>query len=444
MSGLCTDLYEIRMAASYLERNMTAPATFSLFSRKLPPDRGFLVSAGLADCLDFLEHFHFDADECAYLEEVVGLPESALARLADLRFTGDVWAVPEGRVVFGGEPFLEVTAPFPEAQLVETALLNFVTYQSSVAAKAARFRIAAPRADLVDFAARRTHGLEAAMAVARASSVVGFAGTSYVAGARRFGLRALGTMAHSYVEAFEEERAAFRAFAEDFPESMVFLVDTYDTLAGVRAAIDVARETEPPRHIGIRLDSGDLGALALESRRLLDEAGLTDALIMASGGLDEHRLGMLTAARAPIDVYGIGTRMGVSFDAPSLDSAYKLVEYDSKPMMKLSSGKLTAPGAKQIHRGPEGDLLSLRDEKTPAGREPLLQPVMRAGARLNPPEPVAAARGRFEQDLRWLPEQARRLHEPVPVEVDHSSALRELTESRRRALSAGSGVPGRA
>ncbi|MEV0702814.1 nicotinate phosphoribosyltransferase [Saccharopolyspora sp. NPDC050389] len=239
MSGLCTDLYEIRMAASYLRRGMTGPATFSLFARKLPRDRGFLVSAGLADCLDFLQHLHFDNDELTYLADVVGLREDDLAALDEMRFTGEVWAVPEGRVVFADEPFLEVTAPIAQAQLAETALLNFVTYQSSVAAKAARCRIAAPQADLIDFAARRTHGLEAARAVARASAIVGFAGTSYVAAAREFGLPAAGTMAHSYVEAFQDERAAFGAFAEDFPLTVLQIL-----------AIDLGTETLPALALG--------------------------------------------------------------------------------------------------------------------------------------------------------------------------------------------------
>ncbi|SEF82355.1 nicotinate phosphoribosyltransferase [Saccharopolyspora kobensis] len=433
MSGLRTDLYEIRMAASYSRRGMTAPATFSLFTRKLPRERGFLVAAGLADCLEFLQELHFDADELRYLADVVGLGADDLAALGELRFTGEVRAVPEGRVVFADEPLLEVTAPIAQAQLVETALLNFVTFQTSVATKAARCRIAAPHADLIDFAARRTHGLEAARAVARASAIAGFTGTSYVAAAREFDLPSSGTMAHSYVEAFPDERSAFTAFAEDFPGITVFLVDTYDTAQGVRTAIDVAGgRTEGL--VGIRLDSGDLAELARWSRRLLDEAGFSTARIMASGGLDEHQLADL--AGTPIDAFGIGTRMGVSADAPSLDSAYKLVEYDHHPVMKLSPGKLTAPGAKQVHRGAPGepDLLALRDDIAPPGREPLLEVVMRDGARLNDPEPVAVARRRFEGELRWLPDAARRLTDPSPVEVSWSPELQRLTDELRRSL----------
>ncbi|MGW1679640.1 nicotinate phosphoribosyltransferase [Saccharopolyspora sp. NPDC002376] len=440
MAGLCTDLYEIRMAVSYLRRGMCGPATFSLFVRKLPRERGFLVAAGLADCLDFLQDLHFGDAELAYLGEVVGLRQADLAALGRLRFTGEVWAVPEGRVVFAGEPLLEVTAPLPEAQLVETAMLSFATFQTAVASKAARCHLAVPQADLIDFAARRTHGLEAARAVARASAIAGFAGTSYVAAAREFGLLATGTMAHSYVEAFPDERSAFRAFAADFPDIAVFLVDTYDTARGVRTAIEVARELPARSEVGIRLDSGDLGALAVEARRMFDDAGMTRARIMASGGLDEHALADLAAA--PIDIFGVGTRMGVSADAPSLDSAFKLVEYEGSPVMKLSAGKRTAPAAKQVYRGEPGqpDLLALRAEVPPAGREPLLRPVMRGGEPVGELDPVAVARGRFEHDLRWLPGAARSLTDPAPVEVRWSPALARLTEEVQDSLKAKYGL----
>lgn len=441
MRGLRTDLYEIRMAASYQRRGMTDAATFSLFPRKLPRDRGFLVAAGLADCLTFLENFQFDAEDLGYLEDVVGLPGDDLDWLAGVRFTGDVRAVPEGEVVAAGEPILEVTAPLPQAQLVETAVLNFVTFQTTVATKAARCRIAAREAGLVDFAARRTHGLEAARAVARASGVVGFNGTSYVAAAREFGLTPIGTIAHSYVEAFRDERSAFESFAEDFPGTAVFLVDTYDTPSGVRTAIEVARRVRPST-VGVRLDSGDLRSLALESRRLLDEAGYPDARIMASGGLDEYAIDELTAAGSPIDLYGVGTHMGVSTDAPSLDSAYKLVAYDDRPVMKLSPGKITAPAAKQTYRGASGqpDVLALRDEPAPPGRTPLLRPVMRAGQRLERPESLSSIRARFTDALGWLPDSARRLRAPEPIEMIWSDALRDLTESLRHRLADTMGI----
>ncbi|WP_406044954.1 nicotinate phosphoribosyltransferase [Micromonospora sp. NBC_00898] len=434
MTGLRTDLYELRMAASYLRRDMIAPATFSLFVRRLPPRRGFLVAAGLAEALAFLEGFGFDDDELGYLRDVVGLDQPTLAALAGLRFTGDVRAVPEGRVVFADEPLVEVTAPIAEAQLVETGVLNLLTFHTTVASKAARCRLAAGDAELVDFAFRRTHGIEAGAGVARASAIAGFAATSDVEAAWRYGLRPSGTMAHSYVEAFPDERAAFRAFAADFPTNPVFLVDTYDTPAGVRAAVDVVTELGLTGPLGVRLDSGDLAALARQTRAILDDAGLTRATIVASGSLDEDVIAALVAQGAPIDAYGVGTRMGVSFDAPSLDSAYKLVAFGDRPVLKLSPGKATLPGPKQVFRDPagaSGDVVGLRDEPPPAGREPLLVPVMRGGRRLDTADPAAevgAARRRFDADLAWLPDAARRLADPTPLAATVSPGLAELRD----------------
>ncbi len=435
--GLVTDLYELNMAASYLRRQMTGPATFSLFVRDLPPDRGFLVAAGLEDSLSFLQGFSFDEGELAWLAGTLDFDRATVEALRRLRFTGEMWAVPEGRVVFAGEPLLEVTAPLAEAQLVETALLNQVTFHTAVASKAARCRLAAGGAELVDFAFRRTQGLDAAMAVARCSALVGFAATSNTEAARRFGLRASGTMAHSYVEAFADELAAFRAFAEDFPGPTTFLVDTYDTLGGVRAAIKVIGELGLSGPLGVRLDSGDLGALAVETRRLLDAAGLPHVRIVASGGLDEYAIAELVDRGAPIDAYGVGTKMGVSADAPFLDTAYKLVAYSGRPVMKLSQGKAYPPAAKQVFRGPAGgDLLGLRDEPAPPGRAPLLEPVMLEGRRVAPPPDLAAARSRFEADLARLPERSRALRRPEPPPVQLSERLEALRDRVQADLSA--------
>ncbi len=434
--GLYTDLYELNMAASYLRRGMSGPATFSLFVRKLPATRGFLVAAGLEECLAFLERFGFAADELAYLHDELGFDDAAVAAFGRLRFTGDVWAVPEGRAVFAHEPLLEVTAPIAEAQLVETVLLNIVTFQTALASKAARCRVAAGGRDLVDFAFRRTQGVDAAMAVARTSAMVGFGATSNVAAARRYGLRAAGTMAHSFIEAFPDERAAFRAFAEDLPGRTTFLVDTYDTIGGVLAAVSVIKELGLRDRLAIRLDSGDLAALAAEARRMLDAAGLPNVRIFASGGLDEYVIADLVGRGAPIDAFGVGTKMGTSADAPYLDSAYKLVAYGQRPVQKLSTGKATAPGAKQVFRSSpdDGDLLALRDEPAPAGAEPLLVPVMVGGRRTAAPGDLAAARARFEADLAWLPDQARQLTEPVPVPVRSSERLQLLAEQVRADL----------
>ena len=430
--ALLTDLYELNMAAGYLRRGMVGPATFSLFIRRLPPSRGFLVAAGLEDCLTFLEGFRFESDELEYARSVLGFGEEAIQAFAALRFTGDVWAVPEGTIVFANEPLVEVTAPIAEAQVVETYLLNQITFHTTIASKAARCRIAAEGRDLVDFSFRRTQGIEAAMGVARTSAMVGFAATSNVEAARRFGLEVAGTMAHSFIEAFPTEAEAFRAFAEDFPRRTTFLVDTYDTLDGVRTTIETIRSMGLSDHLGIRLDSGDLGALAREARSLLDDAGLPMVRIFASGGLDELDIDGLVRGGAPIDAFGVGTRMGVSSDAPYLDSVYKLVAYGDRPVMKLSPEKATAPGAKQVFRAERlRDVIGLRSEPAPPGARPVLAPVMSGGRRLSPPEPLEAARGRFEADLAALPEAARDLRVPDAPTVEFTPALQTLVERVR-------------
>jgi len=428
-SALETDLYELNMAASYLRRNMVDPATFSLFVRQLPESRGFIVAAGLEDCLSYLESFRFGDEDLDWLRGA-GFPEETIEQFAALRFTGDVEAVPEGRVVFANEPIVEVTAPIAEAQLVETYLLNQVTYQSALATKATRCRLAAGDIELVDFALRRTHGMEAGMAAARVSAIAGFVATSNVEAARRFGLAAAGTMAHSYVEAFPTEDQAFSAFAEDCPDRTTFLVDTYDTLGGVDAAIEVIHRLGLTEGLGVRLDSGDLAELARLTRRRLDEARLPGVRIFVSGGLDEYDLERFREAGAPIDAAGVGTRMGVSADAPSLDSAYKLVSFGGRPVCKLSEGKATLPGAKQVWRRIPiaADVLATRDEPGPPGAERLLVPLMRSGRRLGPADTIEAARGRLARDLDALAPTTRDLHQPTSPEVVMSERLARLTE----------------
>jgi nicotinate phosphoribosyltransferase len=345
----------------------------------------------------------------------------------------------EGRIAFAGEPLLEVTAPLPEAQLIETFLLNRVTYETTIASKAVRCVIAAAGRDTVDFSFRRTHGIEAGIDVARLSAMVGFAATSNVEAARRFGLVAAGTMAHSYIEAFRSEAEAFRAFAEDFPGRVTFLVDTYDTIAGVRTAIAVIQQLRLEGRLGVRLDSGDLAALSLKARRLLDRAGLRHVRVFASGSLDELMIDELVRGGAPIDAFGVGTKMGVSADYPYLDTAYKLVRYEDRPVMKLSRDKVSAPGRKQVFRrsSPFGDVIGLHDEPVPAGREPLLEPLMTNGKRKASRPPLSQSRALFHGDLAALPEGPRNLRSPKSLQVRPTVALRRLTAETRRRLAAG-------
>ena len=423
--ALLTDLYELNMAASYLRRGMDAEATFSLYVRSLPPERGFLVAVGQEASLQYLLDLSFEDRDLAYLS-TIGFDDVSLALLRDLRFGGDVWAVPEGRIVFANEPILEVTAPIAVAQLAETFLLNAITLGTTIASKAVRYRLAAGDRELVDFAMRRTHGIDASIAVARASAIAGFVATSNVEAAREIGLTPAGTMAHAYIESFPSERAAFEAFAEDFPGRTTFLVDTYDTLGGVRSAIDVIRDRGLHDDLGIRLDSGDLGTLAGGARALLDEAGLPQVRIVASGGLDEREVAALISAGAPIDVFGIGTQMGVSYDAPCLESVYKLVRYDGRGVVKLSVGKETLPGEKQVFRSPEGDVLGLRDEALDG--DPLLELVIRSGERVRKRSTVSGARRRLEEDLTTVPTTARRLDAPQPHVAALSAGLSAATE----------------
>ncbi|WP_078894462.1 nicotinate phosphoribosyltransferase [Streptomyces sp. CT34] len=430
-----TDLYEVTMALSYLRERMEQPATFSCFVRELPPDRGFLIAAGVESVLDFLTRFRVGPEDVEVFAEALRRPVRELAPLLGLRFGGEVRAVPEGRVVLAGEPLLEITAPLPQAQLVETFVLNQISHQTAIATKCARCVLAARGRAVVDFALRRTHGVEAGFQAARLSAMAGFAGTSNVAAAHAERLPAVGTMAHSYVEAFEDEETAFTAFARTHPGPVTFLVDTYDTVSGVAAAARVLHAMDRADGAAIRLDSGDLGALAVRARAMLDRAELPQVRIVASGGLDEFAVHDLVSAGAPIDVYAVGTRVGVSADAPFVDSAYKLVAYDGRPVMKLSSSKVTAPGRKQVFRG-RGcrDVIGLTDELPPAGTVPLLETLMRDGVRCAPRTPLTDARRRLAADVAELPAAARAIRSPVPVAASVSAPLAALAEDVRRRI----------
>ncbi len=447
-SALLTDLYELTMAAAYGAEGLAdKPATFSLFVRQLPPARGYLVACGLDDVLGYLEALRFDEDDLAYLDRLGMFGPEVLDRLARLRFTGSVRAMAEGTIAFAGEPLVEVTAPMAEAQLVETFLLNQVTTATTLASKAARYRHAARGRPVVDFAFRRAQGLDAAMKLVRAVAICGLAGTSNVAGARRYGVAVSGTMAHSFVQAHEEEAAAFHAFADLLGPQTVLLVDTYDTHQGVENAIDVARSMRA-RGVelrGVRLDSGDLAALSAHARSRLDEEGFPDVRILASGGLDEHVIEALVGRdRAPIDGFGVGSDMAVSADAPVLDTVYKLVAFDGRPVRKLSPGKETWPGVKQVWRPPDwsGDVLGLADEPSPVRHgEPLLVEVMRDGARTGPGRAgLADAHARFEEQWVALPERVKRLRDPAATGVTPSPELERMTRDLDARLQGGGGA----
>lgn len=430
-----TDLYEVTMAMSYLREGMTAPATFSLLVRTMPAARGFLVSAGLEPALDLLARYRLGPAQAEAFAAALHRPRRDLEPLVGLEFAGEVRAVPEGRVVLAGEPLVEVTAELPQAQLVETHLLNQVSHQTAVASKAARCVLAAAGRPVVDFSLRRTHGIEAGCQAARVGALVGFAGTSNVAAATRYGLPAVGTMAHSYIEAFPDEERAFRAFARTHPGPVTLLVDTYDTAAGVATAARVLRDLDRGPGCAVRLDSGDLAAEAVRARRILDDAGLPEVRVLASGGLDEFAVDDLVRRGAPVDAFAVGTRVGVSDDAPYLDSAYKLVGYDGRPVMKLSSAKVTAPAAKQVYRLPGfDDVIALREEPAPPGGRPLLETVMRDGRRTGPPATPGLALERFRADLAELPEAARAIRDPVAPRARVSERLAALTASVRHRI----------
>ncbi|MFJ9588450.1 nicotinate phosphoribosyltransferase [Streptomyces acidicola] len=431
-----TDLYEVTMAMSYLREGTTGPATFSLFVRELPPDRGFLVAAGLESALDYLSGLRVAPEDVDAFASALHRPPSDLEPLLGLEFTGRVRAVPEGRIVLAGEPLLEVTAPLPQAQLVETYVLNQLNHQTTIASKAARCVLAAAGRPVVDFSLRRTHGPQAGFQAARLGVMAGFTGTSNVAAATALDVPAVGTMAHSYVEAFPTEEEAFRAFARCHPGPVTLLVDTYDTESGVHAAARVLRDlADRGPGSAVRLDSGDLGAVAVRARAVLDAEGLPDVRIIASGGLDEHGMDELVRSGAPVDVYAVGTRFGVSADAPYLDSAYKMVEYDGRPVMKLSSAKASAPGAKQVFRRPGCvDVIGLADEPAPGDGRPLLETVMRSGQRTGTSPTLDECRDRFAADLAELPPAARRIRAPVAPRATPSARLSALADRVRRGI----------
>ena len=429
--GLATDLYQLTMAAAYFENGMgQETATFELFARKLPPNRGYLLVAGLEQAVEYLRELRFDAESLDYLR---GLPvfgavsDRFFEYLAGFRFTGDLNALPEGTIAFPDEPLVQIRAPLIEAQMVETFLLTVLNHQTLIASKASRVVDAAAGKGVMEFGARRAHGFDAALFGARAAVIAGCVGTSNVLAGQRFGLDVYGTAAHSFTMAFPAETQAFAAFQRTFPKHAVLLIDTYDTLRGARRATRLGHGIK-----GVRLDSGDLSALSRQVRQILDDAGLKEAVIVASGDLNENSIAQLAAEGAPIDLYGVGTDLITSRDAPALGGVYKLVAVDHdgyhRPVRKLSPDKSTYPDVKQLYRtfDPDGkiasDTLALATETLPG--EPLLVPVLRAGELVAPLPTLPEIRERARAQRETLPAAIRRLRDPEPFKPGISEGIR--------------------
>jgi len=431
-SALLTDLYELTMLQAYFARQMNGTAVFELFVRKLPENRHFLLAAGLEQAIDYMSNLRFDEVELAWLRACGRFDDAFIESLRDFRFTGEVDAMPEGTVFFANEPILRITAPLREAQFVESRLMNLMHLQTLVASKAARCVLAAPGKRLIDFGLRRAHGAEAGLLSARASYIAGFDGTATTLAAPRFGIPVFGTMAHSFVQAHDSESDAFATYAQVFPNNTTLLIDTYDTDIAAHHVVALAHELEADGNsiAAVRIDSGDLAETAQRVRRTLDEGGCHKIGIVASGNLDEYALRQLVRDNAPIDAFGVGTRMNTSADAPYLDCAYKIEEYAGQPKRKLSPGKETWPGRKQVFRTFDAsgviavDTLALEGDRFPG--EPLLKPVMRAGKLLQPLPSLDEIRAHARQQLASLPASLQSLDATQPFQVIVSASLHEL------------------
>ena len=430
-NSLSTDLYELNMVQAYLDRGENKEAVFEFFVRRLPARRGFLLAAGLANALDYLESLRFSDADIDWLKSTGRFRANLIDYLRAFRFTGDVHAMPEGSVCFANEPLLRVTAPLPQAQLVETRLINILHFQTLIASKAARMVLAAPGKVLSDFGLRTAHGAEAGLFSARASYLAGFAGAANVEAGARYGVPIVGTMAHSFVQVHDDEAQAFEDFARARPDGVILLIDTYDTEAGARKVVALAPKLAADGIAirGVRIDSGDLAAQARKVRAILDAGGLNGVIILVSGGINEDVLQSMLREQAPIDGYGIGVNLDASIDAPSLDCAYKLQEYAGTPRRKLSEGKATWPGRKQVWRAYDlqgrmcGDTLSLETDKY-AG-ETLVKPAMRGGKRLLPAPTLTQIREHAKRELDSLPDALKRL-QPADYPVTVAQPLRAM------------------
>jgi nicotinate phosphoribosyltransferase len=441
-SPLLTDLYQLNMMQAYLTNGLTDTAVFEFFVRRLPERRAFLLAAGLEQALDFLEALQFSAEDVAYLAGTGRFDRGMLDYLKAFRFTGDVDAMAEGTVFFADEPILRVTAPLPQAQLLESRLINILHFQSLIASKAARVVLAAPGKLLIDFGLRRAHGADAGLMAARASYIAGFAGTATVLAEELFGIPAYGTMAHSYVEAHDDEIAAFESFARARPNNLTLLIDTYDTEVGAKRVVELAPRLKADGIVvqAVRIDSGDLIALSRRVRQILDQGGLADVRIFVSGGLDEESIAAIVRAGAPIDGFGVGTSLTTSSDSPTVDCVYKLQEYAGVPRRKRSAKKQTWPGRKQVWRryAPSGamviDVLSVESDQQEG--DPLLQPVMRQGRRLGLKPSLGDIRARAAAELASLPQALQQLEPERVYKVQVGKALTALTAEVDRRIAA--------
>jgi nicotinate phosphoribosyltransferase len=442
--SLFMDFYELTMCASYFDHKKFEPATFDLFIRRLPPNRGYLLFAGLEQVLQYLSSVKFTEAHLAYLK-AQGFSKSFLDYLRDFRFTGDVWAAPEGSVAFPCEPLIRVTAPIIEAQLVETFLLNTVNLQTMIATKAARVVNVARGKAVIEFGLRREHGIDAGMKVARCSYISGCQGTSNVLAGFAYGIPVFGTMAHSFIMSYENEIDAFRAFAKTFPANSTLLIDTYEDMAGAEKAAVVAKELEKAGHrlSGVRLDSGDLAETSKKVRKLLDQQGLSYVRIFASGDLDEFEIEALQKQGARIDAFGVGTKMGTSADKPYVDVIYKLCETMTSdgtyaPMMKLSEGKVTLPGRKQVYRFKDAagkfkkDVIALADEKVDG--EPLMVKVMEKGKVTYDFPSLSQIRAAAAKNLSLLPDKYKEVTGASEYPVELSQNLEKMMENLKRKL----------
>ena len=440
--SLMLDLYELTMAQSYFQNSMSEPSTFSLYIRSYPYNRGYFVTAGLSDVITYLQDLKFTEESITYLESTGIFDTQFLQFLRTLHFTGDVWAIPEGGIVFADEPLLEITAPIIEAQIIETFIVNQMHYQTLIATNASRCVWAARDRSVIEFGLRRTHGIDAGLKMARASYMAGCKSTSNVLANKIYGIPMTGTMAHSFITSMTDEIAAFRAYYKSFPCRTVLLLDTYDTINATHNAVVVAKEIETDGNqlLGVRIDSGDLLSLSKKVRQILDAEGLSYVTIVASGGLDEYSVEKLLNQGAPIDVFAIGTKMSVSDDSPSMDMIYKQVRYADRSIMKLSPQKISLPESKQIFRTKDsmdyfaGDILGLRDENI--NGKPLLEQIMTEGKVIKTLPNIHQIRDHFAEEFECIKAEYKTLTTPPEYPVTLSPGLQTLANKLHQQVSA--------